>query len=121
MSITGIEGYIPALFTKMSMPPKVETVLSIKFFTSFSTETSVFTYATLKPLLDSLSAASFPESLLSAITTFAPAPASLSAIPYPMPSPPPVTMAVLPEISRRSLFIDTQITIKDTYYINILF
>src|SRR3990172_11402872 len=88
---------MPALLTRISKLPKVETAKETADSASLLLETSHPTAATLYPLLFNSSADFLAfSSLISAITTEAPDSAKRDEIPKPIPAAPPVTIAVLP-------------------------
>ena len=88
---------IPALFTRMSMPPNSSAVACTALTTLASSATSMSSPTALTPMPLSSSTAALVFSRLRAATDmFAPAPASDLAMPSPMPPLPPVTSAVFP-------------------------
>src|SRR5246127_2172857 len=94
-SISGpYAGLVPALFTRMSMPPKWSTVRSTQRLAASSSTAWAPTPRAFSPIC--AAAASALSCLREVITTFAPASASCHAIANPMPRDAPVTIAVRP-------------------------
>src|SRR5439155_5772541 len=90
---------MPALLTRMSMPPKASTVAFTAAFTSSRRDTSQRT--AMAELLMAAAAARAPDSLMSATAMRAPSRAKVSAMRLPKPDAPPVMSATL--LSRRML------------------
>ena len=89
---------MPALLTRMSIRPKVDTAWSIRFWTCTGSDTSAWT-ATLRPpaavIFCSVSSA-VPGLPTKSTTTAAPSFANFTERACPMPLAAPVTMATLP-------------------------
>ena len=103
-------GFAAALFTRMPIPPNVETVTSTIRFASPDFPTFAAIPSALAPeASSSFTVASTASALRLTTMTRAPAAANAVAIALPMPRVPPVTSATLPSREKRFAVMRTPV------------